>query len=79
MNFPNLIFHRPEGIEAPMNGAPVSFNHCDKNKNGEGVSKMNKKRAIEELENFVMDMKRTGFLLSQSKVRAILPRIVFEF
>ena len=50
--FPKLwIFHRPEGIEAPMNGAPVSFNHCDKNKNGE-IQQDEWKRAIEELENF---------------------------
>lgn len=33
--FPKLwIFHRPEGAEAPQNGAPVSFKMADKNKDG---------------------------------------------
>ena len=34
--FPRLfIFHRPDGAEAPQNGAPVSFRSGDKNGNGE--------------------------------------------
>ena len=28
------IFHRPEGAEAPMNGATVSFDHADRDKDG---------------------------------------------
>lgn len=33
--FPRLwIFHRPEGAEAPKNGAPVSFKMADKNRDG---------------------------------------------
>jgi len=34
--FPSLwIFHRPEGAEAPHNGAPLSFRSVDKNGDGE--------------------------------------------
>lgn len=34
--FPKLwIFHRPEGAEAPQNGAPMRFQGADKNKDGE--------------------------------------------
>ena len=34
--FPKIwIFHRPEGVEAPQNGAPISFRSADKDKNGE--------------------------------------------
>lgn len=29
------IFHRPEGAEAPQNGATVRFQHVDRNKNGQ--------------------------------------------
>ena len=50
--FPALwIFHRPEGIEAPMNGAPVSFKHGDKNKNGE-VQEDEWSLAVKEIEQF---------------------------
>ena len=34
--FPSLwIFHRPDGAEAPHNGAPLSFRSADKNRDGE--------------------------------------------
>jgi len=50
--FPVLwIFHRPDGIEAPMNGGTVSFGHADRNKDG-GISAEEWPRTIEELERF---------------------------
>ena len=50
--FPKLwIFHRPEGIEAPMNGAPVAFKHADKNKDGQ-IDKNEWTRTTTELEKF---------------------------
>lgn len=50
--FPKLwIFHRPDGIEAPMNGAPVSFKHADKNKNDK-IEADEWARTTKELEDF---------------------------
>lgn len=50
--FPSLwIFHRPEGIEAPMNGASVSFKHCDKNSDGE-IREEEWTVATNQIENF---------------------------
>ena len=49
--FPKLwIFHRPEGIEAPENGAPLSFRSVDKNRNGilEEAEWTEKQRDIEK-------------------------------
>ncbi|MEM9644866.1 MAG: PQQ-binding-like beta-propeller repeat protein [Planctomycetota bacterium] len=60
--FPKLwIFHRPAGNEAPMNGAPVSFKHADKNKNGE-IEETEWTRTIEELEKFRDGYKTHGLL-----------------
>lgn len=50
--FPKLwIFHRPEGVEAPMNGAPVSFKHADKNRDGQ-ITGNEWSRTTAELEKF---------------------------
>ena len=50
--FPKLwIFHRPEGIEAAMNGAPVSWKHA--NKNGDAkLTREEWQKAVGELERF---------------------------
>ena len=50
--FPRLwIFHRPEGAEAPQNGAPVSFKHADKNGNAK-IDREEWDRTTKELEKF---------------------------
>lgn len=50
--FPRLwIFHRPEGAEAPQNGALVSFQHADKNHNGK-IESEEWAQTIRELESF---------------------------
>lgn len=50
--FPKLwIFHRPEGIEAPQNGAPVSFKRADKNENG-NIERDEWVRTTKQLDNF---------------------------
>ncbi len=60
--FPKLwIFHRPEGAEAPQNGAPVSFSHADKNGNGK-IERHEWTRAVEELEAFRAGYKSHGVL-----------------
>ena len=60
--FPKLwIFHRPEGAEAPMNGAPVSFKHADKNKNGR-IEREEWNRTTAELEKFREGYETHGLL-----------------
>ncbi|MGB7346853.1 MAG: PQQ-binding-like beta-propeller repeat protein, partial [Pirellulaceae bacterium] len=50
--FPKLwIFHRPEGAEAAMNGAPVSFKHADKDHDGK-IKQSEWENTIKELEKF---------------------------
>ena len=50
--FPRLwIFHRPEGAEAPQNGAPISFKHADKNGNAK-IDREEWDRTTKELEKF---------------------------
>lgn len=50
--FPKLwIFHRPEGIEAAMNGAPVSWKHANKN-GDQKIEREEWSKAIDELERF---------------------------
>ena len=60
--FPKLwIFHRPEGIEAAMNGAPVSWKHANKN----GDANLNREeweKAVDELERFRAGYETHGLL-----------------
>ena len=60
--FPKLwIFHRPEGIEAAMNGAPVSWKHA--NKNGDAkVTREEWQKAVDELERFRAGYETHGLL-----------------
>jgi outer membrane protein assembly factor BamB len=60
--FPKLwIFHRPEGIEAAMNGAPVSWKHA--NKNGDAkLTREEWKKAVDELERFREGYETHGLL-----------------
>lgn len=60
--FPKLwVFHRPEGVEAAMNGAPVSWRHA--NKNGDGkIERDEWTKTIEELEKFRSGYETHGLL-----------------
>ncbi len=50
--FPKLwIFHRPQGIEAAMNGAPVSWRHADQDGNG-FLTQQEWSKAVEGFEKF---------------------------
>ncbi|GAB5406428.1 MAG: hypothetical protein Aurels2KO_46590 [Aureliella sp.] len=50
--FPRLwIFHRPEGIEAPQNGAPIRFRSVDRNKD-EGIIAGEWGRQLRDIERF---------------------------
>jgi outer membrane protein assembly factor BamB len=60
--FPKLwIFHRPEGAEAPLNGAPISFKHADKNGNGQ-IEQDEWNRTTTELEKFRNGYETHGLL-----------------
>ena len=78
--FPRLwIFHRPEGIEAPMNGAPVPFRKADKNSNGQ-IEKDEWTRTTTELEKFRDGYETHGLLAiplnSKGHVRADSVRVL---
>ena len=60
--FPRLwIFHRPEGAEAPMNGAPVSFRRADKNGN-RNLERDEWDQHVETLEKFREGYETHGLL-----------------
>ncbi|GAB5402974.1 MAG: hypothetical protein Aurels2KO_12050 [Aureliella sp.] len=60
--FPKLwIFHRPAGIEAPMNGAPVSFKQADKNRDGQ-IQRDEWQRTTAELDKFRAGYETHGLL-----------------
>ncbi len=60
--FPRLwIFHRPEGIEAPENGASIRFRSVDRN-NDEGISADEWKRQMQDIERFRSGYKNHGLL-----------------
>ena len=46
-----MIFHRPEGAEAPQNGADLGFAHADKNKDGE-IAADEWKLQLQQLDDF---------------------------
>jgi outer membrane protein assembly factor BamB len=60
--FPSLwIFHRPEGVEAAMNGAPLRFERIDKNRNREIDSKEWSDR-IQDIEKYRAGYETHGIL-----------------
>jgi len=60
--FPKLwIFHRPEGIEAAMNGAPVSWKHANKNRDAI-ITREEWQKAVDELERFRAGYETHGLL-----------------
>jgi outer membrane protein assembly factor BamB len=85
--FPRLwIFHRPEGGEAPQNGATVSFSHADKNGNGK-LERIEWTRTTKELEAFRAGYESHGVLaipinsrglVSATQVRTLTTRGVPE-
>lgn len=60
--FPQLwIFHRPEGAEAPQNGAPMSFKRVDRNMNGE-IAEDEWQRQLRDMERFRRGYQNHGLL-----------------
>lgn len=60
--FPRLwIFHRPEGIEAPQNGASIRFRSVDRNKD-EGISAGEWERQLRDIDRFRNGYKNHGLL-----------------
>ena len=71
--FPKLwIFHRPEGIEAALNGAPVSFRHADKNKDQQ-IDASEWKRTVTELEKFRAGYETHGLLAIPIESEGFVP------
>lgn len=78
--FPKIwIFHRPEGIEAPQNGAPIGFRFADENRDGE-ITEMEWKSVLSKLEEFRARYQTHGMLaipiesqglIDQSKIRVL--------
>lgn len=70
--FPRLwIFHRPEGAEAPQNGAKIQFKRVDKDSSGT-ISKEEWKRQLEDLERFRNGYKNHGLLSIPTRASGIL-------
>ncbi|MDG2224274.1 MAG: PQQ-binding-like beta-propeller repeat protein [Rubripirellula sp.] len=62
LEFPELwIFHRPEGIEAPQNGAKIRFKSVDQDKNGE-ISKTEWEQQLRNLDRFRQGYQNHGLL-----------------
>lgn len=60
--FPRLwIFHRPEGAEAPENGATISFRSVDRNQN-ERLERTEWERQLKDLERFRQGYQTHGLL-----------------
>ncbi|MEL6109089.1 MAG: PQQ-binding-like beta-propeller repeat protein [Planctomycetota bacterium] len=60
--FPRLwIFHRPEGVEAPQNGAPLSFRRTDKNRDGK-IGETEWQKALEGIARFREGYQTHGIL-----------------
>ncbi len=56
-----MIFHRPDGAEAPQNGAPVTFRWVDRDKNGE-IDRGEWEQKLEEIERFRKGYQTHGML-----------------
>lgn len=60
--FPRLwIFHRPEGAEAPQNGATIGFRNVDQNKDGK-IAADEWRRQLRDLERFRRGYQNHGLL-----------------
>ena len=60
--FPELwIFHRPEGVEAPMNGAKIRFRRTDRNRD-EQITRPEWQAQLETLERFRAGYEKHGLL-----------------
>lgn len=60
--FPRLwIFHRPEGAEAPQNGAAIRFKKVDRNHDGK-IAKSEWERQLDDLERFRQGYQNHGLL-----------------
>lgn len=60
--FPDLwIFHRPEGIEAPQNGAKIRFNSVDQDKNAK-ISESEWEQQLRNLDRFRQGYENHGLL-----------------
>ncbi len=78
--FPKMfIFHRPDGAEAPQNGAPVSFKNVDQDKDGE-ITQTEWSKTRKGLEHFRSRYETHGILaipiaseglIDQDKVRTL--------
>ncbi|MEM7475014.1 MAG: PQQ-binding-like beta-propeller repeat protein [Planctomycetota bacterium] len=66
-----MIFHRPDGAEAPQNGAAVRFGSADKNRDGVIVAKEWKQR-LEEVAGFRASYKTHGILSIPMKSSGLL-------
>lgn len=70
--FPRLmIFHRPDGAEAPQNGAAVRFTSADKNQDGE-IDAREWAAQLDELERFRAGYETHGVLAIQLGSRGLL-------
>ncbi len=71
--FPRLwIFYRPEGAEAPQNGATIQFNHVDKDKSGE-VTEDEWRRQLQDIERFRQGYQNHGLLSLPIHASGVLP------
>ena len=74
--FPQLwIFHRPEGAEAPENGATIQFKHVDNNQDGQ-ISAEEWRRQLREIERFRQGLPepRIALITDRSYGRAVQTR-----
>ena len=81
-----MIFHRPEGIEAPENGASLRFEYSDKDKNGE-ITEAEWNVQLQNMDNFRARYKTHGMLaipleshglVDQEKVRTLEDQAIPE-
>ncbi len=56
-----MIFHRPDGAEAPQNGAPLRFDHADRNRDGE-IDRQEWQKHTADLERFRASYDTHGML-----------------
>ena len=56
-----MIFHRPEGAEAPQNGAPLGFRSVDRDKDGK-ITRMEWDQKLADLERFRSQYETHGML-----------------
>lgn len=81
-----MIFHRPEGIEAPENGASLRFEYSDNDKNGE-ITEAEWNVQLQNMDNFRARYKTHGMLaipleshglVDQEKVRTLEDQAIPE-